>query len=336
MCWSHAVRVAAGSTWSVCGRNSRRTRRSLLWLWPATSRTPAPLPLVPSPSPSPRYDFNMSDFDVSELCLRLYLDDYDETPWEALKYLISEINYGGRDRRLGPRLMNVYMASFFNEDAHRPGYRSPRSQLRCAGGRPAEPVPRGVRALPRSTGVRLRSTRTRTSPRKSDGQRDARGSSRCSRVDRLVGRHSRGYGVRLAGTCSDDPRAGEHREGRRGRRLGAAHRARPGAPAYNSCSAIRRARGRPKGIKGLVVMTKDLDAVFEKLLSARAPEWHGVPRSSRSPRGRAISRCAGRADGVVREGAAKVFWLAGFTYPMGFLTALMQTSARTTTCRSTR
>ena len=53
---------------------------------------------------------------MSELCLRLYLDEYDETPWDALKYLISEINYGGRvtddwDRRL----MNVYMASFFNE-----------------------------------------------------------------------------------------------------------------------------------------------------------------------------------------------------------------------------
>ena len=36
----------------------------------------------------------------------------------TLRYLISEINYGGRvtddwDRRL----MNVYMASFFNEDA---------------------------------------------------------------------------------------------------------------------------------------------------------------------------------------------------------------------------
>ena len=64
----------------------------------------------PNPNPNPNQ--------VSELCLRLYLDEYDDTPWDALKYLISEINYGGRvtddwDRRL----MNVYMASFFNEEA---------------------------------------------------------------------------------------------------------------------------------------------------------------------------------------------------------------------------
>merc|ERR1711998_467476 len=64
------------------------------------------------------YDFNDSDFEVSEMCVAIYLDEYEETPWEALKYLISEINYGGRvtddfDRRL----MNVYMSSYFNDDA---------------------------------------------------------------------------------------------------------------------------------------------------------------------------------------------------------------------------
>ena len=48
-----------------------------------------PPTLTPPPPPTPTHQ-------VSELCLRLYLDEYDETPWDALKYLISEINYGGR------------------------------------------------------------------------------------------------------------------------------------------------------------------------------------------------------------------------------------------------
>lgn len=42
---------------------------------------------------------------VSDDLLKSYLDSYAETPWEALKYLIAEANYGGRvtderDRRL--------------------------------------------------------------------------------------------------------------------------------------------------------------------------------------------------------------------------------------------
>ena len=35
------------------------------------------------------YGFNDSDFEVSENLIGMYLDDYEETPWEALKYLVS-------------------------------------------------------------------------------------------------------------------------------------------------------------------------------------------------------------------------------------------------------
>ncbi|ESN99364.1 hypothetical protein HELRODRAFT_67097 [Helobdella robusta] len=64
-----------------------------------------------------RYNFEDSDFEVSEGLLNLYLDEYEETPWEALKFLVSSINYGGHvtddwDRRL----INVYISDFFCED----------------------------------------------------------------------------------------------------------------------------------------------------------------------------------------------------------------------------
>ena len=32
---------------------------------------------------------------ISENLLAIYLDEYDETPWDALKYLIAGICYGG-------------------------------------------------------------------------------------------------------------------------------------------------------------------------------------------------------------------------------------------------
>ncbi|KAJ0403889.1 hypothetical protein ATCC90586_002605 [Pythium insidiosum] len=63
------------------------------------------------------YDFNESDFAISEDVLAIYLDEYEETPWDALKYLIAQANYGGRvtddwDRRL----MLVYINQFFSEE----------------------------------------------------------------------------------------------------------------------------------------------------------------------------------------------------------------------------
>ncbi|KAJ3079413.1 Dynein heavy chain 2, axonemal [Rhizoclosmatium hyalinum] len=63
-------------------------------------------------------DFNNSDFDVCENILVVLLDEYPETPWDALKYLIAEANYGGRitddwDRRI----LRSYISQLFNEEA---------------------------------------------------------------------------------------------------------------------------------------------------------------------------------------------------------------------------
>ncbi len=62
------------------------------------------------------YEFNDADFEVSETILTTYLDQYPETPWDALRYLIAGINYGGHvtddwDRRL----LMTYIDYFFTE-----------------------------------------------------------------------------------------------------------------------------------------------------------------------------------------------------------------------------
>lgn len=63
------------------------------------------------------YSFNDSDFEVSENLLSIYLDEYPETPWDTLKYLIAGINYGGHvtddwDRRL----LMTYINQYYCED----------------------------------------------------------------------------------------------------------------------------------------------------------------------------------------------------------------------------
>lgn len=53
---------------------------------------------------------------VSESILSIYLDEYEDTPWEALKYLIAGISYGGHvtddwDRRL----LMTYVSEMFQD-----------------------------------------------------------------------------------------------------------------------------------------------------------------------------------------------------------------------------
>lgn len=63
------------------------------------------------------YDFNESDFGICHDLIIVFLDEYpDKIPFDAMKYLIAEANYGGRvtddfDRRL----VNVYINELFCE-----------------------------------------------------------------------------------------------------------------------------------------------------------------------------------------------------------------------------
>ena len=64
------------------------------------------------------YDFNGSDFAICHDLIIVFLDEYpDRVPYDAMKYLIAEANYGGRvtddwDRRL----VNVYISELMHED----------------------------------------------------------------------------------------------------------------------------------------------------------------------------------------------------------------------------
>ena len=64
------------------------------------------------------YAFNDSDFAVCENILSLYIDEFEETPFDALKYLIAQANYGGRvTDSIDRRLLDVYSAQYFTEGA---------------------------------------------------------------------------------------------------------------------------------------------------------------------------------------------------------------------------
>lgn len=86
-----------------------------------------------------------------------------------------------------------------------------------------------------------------------------------------------------------------------------------------------------KGIKGLVVMSSDLDAIFAALFDAKVPPAWLKCYPSLKPLGPWTRDLVARV-GTLRAWAEgtypNVYWLSGFTYPTGFLTAVLQTTAR--------
>lgn len=42
------------------------------------------------------YEFSNSDLSISQQQLMVFLNHFENIPWEALKYMVAEANYGGR------------------------------------------------------------------------------------------------------------------------------------------------------------------------------------------------------------------------------------------------
>jgi hypothetical protein len=71
-----------------------------------------------------RYDFNDSDLETSFTMLKIFLDEQEEIPWDAMLYVFGDINYGGRvtddwDRRCLKTLLKKYSNPEILEDSYR-------------------------------------------------------------------------------------------------------------------------------------------------------------------------------------------------------------------------
>ncbi|CAB1118301.1 unnamed protein product [Ectocarpus sp. CCAP 1310/34] len=71
-----------------------------------------------------RYAFDESDLETSIAVMRKFLEEQDEVPWDALRYVTGQINYGGRvtddwDRRCLMSVLGIYI----NDGILKSGYR---------------------------------------------------------------------------------------------------------------------------------------------------------------------------------------------------------------------
>jgi len=292
------------------------------------------------------YEFNESDFAICHDLVIVFLDEYPEnTPWDAMKYLISEANYGGRitddwDRRL----VNVYIAQFFCDNAidipgfplsSLPEYYIPpdgqlgsyKDQIRCM---PLTDLPAAFGQHANADISSMIEDSNEFFVTVSSLMASGAGASDDEAAARVL---SLAKGLEEQTPPSWDLRAV---------RKSFESRSDPDPlktvlfqelDRYNKLlkNLKRDTHALQLGVQGLVVITPKLELVSQYCQAGRVPDAWSFAYPSTKPLGPWMRDLLMRVDQMkswIDVALPKVFWLTGFTYPTGFLTAMLQTTAR--------
>ena len=293
------------------------------------------------------YEFNESDFVISQDVLGLYVDAYEKTPWEALKYLISQANYGGRvTDDLDARLIQVYIAQYFNPDVLNiqnyplselkkytvPPPASLETYKNIINDLPQDDDPRAFGQHPNASiasqignSLDLLQTLLNLAPQSAGADGES--------PDKIVLKIAKGMAEQIPEPWKmkkviSDLESRSDPDPLKTVLLQELDR-------YNKLIKMLKSSlaQLELGIQGLSVITPELEAVYDGILSGRVPNMWAFAYPSLKPLGswtRDLILRIEHMDQWVNGELPKVFWLSAFTYPSGFLTALLQTCARKT------
>lgn len=300
------------------------------------------------------YSFNDSDFKVSDNILQVYLDDYqEETPWDALKYLIAGVCYGGHvtddwDRRLLMTYVDQYLnPDIFTKSSYRlstsPSYYIPRdgsleSYCDFITMLPSTDSPEvfgqhinaEITSLiieTRSMLETLMSLQIKVSPNEITTSSNSSSYSKEDKVMQLAGDIEAMLpqnidwetAEKLIGSTNKTPLSVVLLQE---------------IARYNILLELTRdsVRDLQAGIKGLIVMSDELEEIFMCVYEGRVPSTWLTAYPSLKPLGSwtrdLISRVQHLAKWAETTRTPLLFWLAAYTFPTAFLTAVLQTSAR--------
>nr|XP_054750956.1 dynein axonemal heavy chain 3-like isoform X12 [Lytechinus pictus] len=291
------------------------------------------------------YEFNESDLRISVRQQQMFLNDYDVIPLEALTYLTGECNYGGRvtdyhDRRL---LISL-LAIFYNDQIIiEEGYSfSESGNYCCPPSGPHESYTDYMKSLPlipHPEVFGLHENADITKDQKETQQlfdgilltlpRQASGGGKSSQqiiedlASDILSKIPPDYNLEEVQTkypvrYEESMNTVLVQELIRFNRLIEVVR--------SSLQDIR------KAMKGLVVMSAELEDVFDSMMVGKVPGmWAAKSYPSLKPLGSYITDLLARLQFFkdwIRDGMPTVFWLSGFYFTHSFLTGTMQNFAR--------
>eukprot|EP00727_Mastigamoeba_balamuthi_P014495 m51a1_g9670 putative dynein heavy chain axonemal (5182) ;mRNA; r:1243469-1265072 len=302
------------------------------------------------------YDFNDSDFTVSQELLGQVLDTYEEVPWQAVRYIISELNYGGRvTDRWDSQVLAVYAKKFFAQEALvTPNYRlsslptyfipedgpltayrdyiaslplvdKPEAFGQHSNADVASQIQESTEMLLHLLALQPRTGGGGGGAAPAGGQAAATATDRdqklLARIDDLQKHLPELIGLEVIAKMKKE-------DGTNPLVTVLSHE----VDRYNDLLRLVRSSlsTLQKGLKGLVVMSSELDEVSSFISEGRVPPaWKSAYPSLRPLAGWMHDLCS-RIEMFsqwAQDKQPKVFWLGGFTYPTGFLTALLQKTA---------
>jgi len=296
-----------------------------------------------------RYEFNNSDIECSMMTLKMFLEEQQVIPWQALSYVIGEINYGGRvtddlDRRCLLSILGQYVLPDVLEDNYK---FSVSGQYYAPEAGPLEGVREYIKQLPMSEEPEVFGLHENANI----AFQLAEAKILMDRVLSMQPRVGDGGGAKspdevvleMAVEIAENLPDILDRES-----------ANPETFALNEMGMMtslavvlsqelerfvklqKRMKNSllelQKAIKGLVVMSGELELMYQSLLNNQVPEmWSKVGYPCLKPLATWILDFHLRITFFgewLQRANMECYWVPGFFFPQGFLTGVLQTFAR--------
>jgi len=296
-----------------------------------------------------RYEFNASDIECSMLTLKMFLEEQDEVPYAALVYVTGQINYGGRvtddlDRRCLMSILKKYYLPDILDDSYRftPSgtyYAPPEGDLFSFRDYleklPLTEAPEVFGMHPNANiTFQLQETRKMMDTILSIQPR-ATSAEGGKSPDELVAALAAEIESNIAPPLDlDDACPGLFDRTATGQLKSLSVVLEQEIERFNRLTkrVLLTLKELQKAIKGVVVMTGELEQMYTDFLNNKVPGlWEKVAYPSLKPLGGWIDDYHKRIDFMrtwLTKGNPKSYWLAGFFFPQGFMTGVLQEHAR--------